>query len=202
MLYTVVDVLDHSIMKEFVLDLIDNMPSKDVGEYALNLEEDYSNVERDYTSHISKTNWQDDIFGEEWAQIWPHFLSPADQIQVVNSIKDNYPGRDWSSGEVTESWFNQYIAESGAEHPWHHHADSERVAGQKNPSIHLANIYYVELPDKSLTTILKDPETGKEIIPDVKEGQILSFATDILHKSPRNFTESRKTVISFNLIFK
>ena len=38
------------------------------------------------------------------------------------------------------------------------------------------------------TTILKDPETGKEIIPDVKEGQILTFGADILHKSPRNLT--------------
>ena len=150
MLYTVVDVIDHSTMKEFVLDLIDNMPSKDVG---------------------------------------------------VNSIKNNYPDRDWSSGEVTESWFNQYIAESGAEHPWHHHADSERVAGQKNPSIHLASIYYVELPDRSLTTILKDPETGEEIIPDLKEGQILTFASDILHKSPRNLSNTRKTVIPFNIMF-
>jgi len=200
-LYTVVDVIDHSIMKESVLDLIDNMPHKDVGEYTVNLDDEYTDLNYDYTSHISKTNWQDDIFGEEWAQIWPHFLSPADQIQVVNSIKNNYPDRDWSSGEVTESWFNQYIAESGAEHPWHHHADSERVAGQKNPSIHLASIYYVELPDRSLTTILKDPETGEEIIPDVKEGQILTFASDILHKSPRNLSNNRKTVIPFNIMF-
>ena len=44
MLYTVVDVIDHSTMKEFVLDLIDNMPSKDVGEYMENLEDDYSDV--------------------------------------------------------------------------------------------------------------------------------------------------------------
>ena len=182
MLYTVVDVIDHSTMKEFVLDLIDNMPSKDVGEYTVNLDDEYTDLNYDYTSHISKTNWQDDIFGEEWAQIWPHFLSPADQIQVVNSIKNNYPDRDWSSGEVTESWFNQYIAESGAEHPWHHHADSERKAGEKNPCINLASIYYVELPDESLITILKDPETGKEVIPDVKEGQILTFGADILHK--------------------
>ena len=202
MLYTVVDVIDHSTMKEFVLDLIDNMPSKDVGEYVGNLKDDFSApVECDYKSHISKTNWQDDIFGEEWAQIWPHFLSPSDQFQVVNSIKNNYPDRDWSSGEVTESWFNQYIAESGSDHPWHHHADSARKAGEKNPSIHLASIYYVELPDRSLTTILKDPETGKEIIPDVKEGQILTFATDILHKSPRNLTNNRKTVIPFNIMF-
>ena len=203
MLYTVVDVIDHSIMKEFVLDLIDNMPSKDVGEYVGNLKDDFSApVECDYKSHISKTNWQDDIFGEEWAQIWPHFLSPSDQFQVVNSIKNNYPDRDWSSGEVTESWFNQYIAESGSDHPWHHHADSARKAGEKNPSIHLASIYYVELPDRSLTTILKDPETGKEIIPDVKEGQILTFASDILHKSPRNLSNNRKTVIPFNIMFE
>ena len=202
MLYTVVDVIDHSIMKEFVLDLIDNMPSKDVGVNTINLDDDYTDLNYDYTSHISKTNWQDDIFGEKWAQIWPHFLSPEDQIRVVNSIKNNYPDRDWSSGDVTESWFNQYIAESGSEHPWHHHADSERKAGEKNPCINLASIYYVELPDESLITILKDPDTGEEIIPDVKEGQILTFATDILHKSPRNFTEYRKTVISFNLVFK
>ena len=202
MLYTVVDVIDHSTMKEFVLDLIDNMPSKDVGEYTVNLDDEYTDLNYDYTSHISKTNWQDDIFGEEWAQIWPHFLSPEDQIRVVNSIKNNYPDRDWSSGEVTESWFNQYIAESGAEHPWHHHAESERKSGEKNPCMNLASIYYVELPDESLITILKDPETGEEIIPDVKEGQILTFGADILHRSPRNFTDSRKTVISFNVEFK
>ena len=75
------------------------------------------------------------------------------------------------------------------------------MAGQKNPSIHLASIYYVELPDRSLTTILKDPETGEEIIPDVKEGQILTFASDILHKSPRNLSNTRKTVIPFNIMF-
>ena len=202
MLYTVVDVIDHSTMKEFVLDLIDNMPSKDVGEYTVNLDDNYNDLECDYESHISKTNWQDEIFGEEWAQIWPHFLSPADQFRVVNSIKNNYPDRDWSKGEVTESWFNQYIAESGAEHPWHHHADRERKSGEKNRCINLACIYYVELPDKSLITILKHPDTGEEIIPDVKEGQILTFGADILHKSPRNLTNTRKTVNPVNIMFE
>ena len=68
--------------------------------------------------------------------------------------------------------------------------------------MNLASLYYVELPDKSLTTILKDPETGKEIIPDVKEGQILTFASDILHRAPRNFSNNRKTVIPFNIMFE
>ena len=59
MLYTVVDVIDHSMMKEFVLDLIDNMPSKDVGVNTINLDDDYTDLELDYESHISKTNCQD-----------------------------------------------------------------------------------------------------------------------------------------------
>ena len=42
MLYTVVDVIDHSIMKEFVLDLIENMPSKDVGVNTINLDDNYN----------------------------------------------------------------------------------------------------------------------------------------------------------------
>ena len=44
MLYTVVDVIDHSIMKDSVLDLIDNMPSKDVGVNSINLDDDYTDL--------------------------------------------------------------------------------------------------------------------------------------------------------------
>ena len=64
MLYTVVDVIDHSIMKESVLDLIDNMPSKDVGVNMINLDDKYTDLNYDYTSHISKTNWQDGILAK------------------------------------------------------------------------------------------------------------------------------------------
>ena len=50
--------------------------------------------------------------------------------------------------------------------------------------------------------VLKDPETGEEVIPKVKEGQILTFDANIDHKSPRNFTDTRKTIIAFNIEFK
>ena len=82
------------------------------------------------------------------------------------------------------------------------HAKSVCIPYRKGWCKDFTNIYYVELDDKSLTTILKDPETDEEIIPDVKEGQILTFGADILHKSPRNFTNTRKTVISFNVEFR
>ena len=189
--YQITDVTDHSIMKLDVLDLIDNMPSMEIetkGYYGK------------YESIISNTNWDDqtDIKG----QIWPFFLTPNDQKKYFDSLQNKFPDRRWGSYVVDTSWFNQYYANSGSEHPFHHHSLKARESGQKDICPDFTNIYYLELDDKSLTTILKDPDTDEEIIPDVKEGQILTFGADILHKSPRNFTDSRKTVISFNVEFK
>ena len=189
--YQITDVSDHSVMKLDVLDLIDNMASKELTT---------TGYHGKHNSIISNTNWDDktDIKGE----IWPYFLTSNDQIKYFNSIVNKFPDRKWNRKTIDVSWFNQYYANSGSEHPWHHHAKSICEPYRKNWCKDFTNIYYVELDDKSLTTILKDPETDEEIIPDVKEGQILTFAADILHKSPRNFTDSRKTVISFNVNFR
>ena len=188
--YQITDVVDHSVMKLDVLDLIDNMPSMEI---------QTKGYFGKYESIISNTNWDDqtDIKGE----IWPFFLTPNDQEKYFDSIENKFPNRKWNNHVVDVSWFNQYYANSGSEHPWHCHATNVRESNQKNICQDFTNIYYLELDDKSLTTILKDPDTDEEIIPDVKEGQILTFSADILHKSPRNFTNSRKTVISFNVIF-
>tara|TARA_B100001778_G_scaffold80994_1_gene65555 strand:- start:56 stop:634 length:579 start_codon:yes stop_codon:yes gene_type:complete len=189
--YQITDVSDHSVMKLDVLDLIDNMASKELTT---------TGYHGKHNSIISNTNWDNktDIKGE----IWPYFLTSNDQINYFNSIVNKFPDRKWNRKTIDVSWFNQYYANSGSEHPWHHHAKSICEPYRKNWCKDFTNIYYVELDDKSLTTILKDPETDEEIIPDVKEGQILTFAADILHKSPRNFTDSRKTVISFNVNFR
>ena len=189
--YQITDVVDHSVMKLDVLDLIGNMASKELTT---------TGYHGKHNSIISNTNWDNktDIKGE----IWPYFLTSNDQIKYFNSIVNKFPDRKWNRKTIDVSWFNQYYANSGSEHPWHHHAKSICEPYRKNWCKDFTNIYYVELDDKSLTTILKDPETGEEIIPDVKEGQILTFAADILHKSPRNFTDSRKTVISFNVNFR
>ena len=189
--YQITDVTDHSVMKLDVLDLIDNMPSMQIetkGYYGK------------YDSIISNTNWDD--HSNVKSEIWPFFLTPGDQNTYINSIENKFPDREWDKWKVDISWFNQYYANSGSEHPWHHHSSKVRESGQKDIDHNFTNIYYVELDDKSLTTILKDPDTDEEIIPDVKEGQILTFGADILHRSPRNFTDSRKTVISFNVDFK
>ena len=70
-----------------------------------------------------------------------------------------------------------------------------------HPNVDLTNIYFVELEDVSLGTILKNPRTDKDMNIKVKEGQILTFPATIMHRSPPNLTDSRKTVISFNTRF-
>ena len=68
-------------------------------------------------------------------------------------------------------------------------------------------VLYVQLDETHLPTKFFSPFNDFwhgnliEYIPNVKEGQILTFATDILHRAPRNFSNFRKTVIPFNIMF-
>jgi len=57
----------------------------------------------------------------------------------------------------------------------------------------LSNVYFVELPSKSLGTEILNH--GKL---DLNEGDLLTFPAYLYHRSPVNVTEERKTIISFN----
>lgn len=130
---------------------------------------------------ISNTNWGVTNDCIEWFNF---SFSDRDKLNYTKFIqkkfKKNFGGRN--------IWFNQYYPNSGSQHNYHDHLYCS-----------LVNIYYVELEDKSLRTILKHPKTGKEIVPRVKEGQILMFSGKIMHRSPQNYTNTRKTVVSFNI---
>ena len=143
----------------------------------------------DGTSKISNTDWtyQQDKVVFDW---YTYSLSERDRDSYSRLIYKKF-GKDTSS--IENIWYNQYDPYSGTEHTWHTH--------NKLLPINLSSIYYVELKDKSLTTILKHPKTGKEIVPRVKEGEILTFHPGIEHMSPPNYTDTRKTVIAFNVLF-
>ena len=46
--------------------------------------------------------------------------------------------------------------------------------------------------------ILVNPFTREEFVPDVKEGQTITFPSYVVHKSPDDFFKERKTIISWN----
>ena len=172
-LYYVLNLRDHHLNKKKILSMISHK-----GEC----------VDDGY-SVISKTDWNNQ---ERENFNWYSFsLSKRDSISYSKFLYNKFKKSD---ARIEHLWFNQYDPNSGSNHIFHTHYNE---LDQND----LAAIYYVELEDKSLRTILKHPKTGKEIIPRVKEGQILTFDARIPHMSHPNFSNSRKTVLSFNLRF-
>tara|TARA_B100000287_G_scaffold184297_1_gene174310 strand:- start:28 stop:585 length:558 start_codon:yes stop_codon:yes gene_type:complete len=178
-LYYILKVQDHNINKEKLLSRISKSNFK------------FHNTDvKDYYSYISNTDWLSQINGVvfDWCT---YSLSERDRESYSKLIYKKFGKKTLG---INFTWFNQYYKKSFSEHAYHNHYCKE----QPND---LANIYYVQLEDKSLRTILKHPVTGKEIIPRVKEGQILIFDAKIEHRSPKNCTNTTKTVISFNTRF-
>jgi len=93
--------------------------------------------------------------------------------------------KKWWGWRLGNIWFQQYNQNS--DHHWHVHWYSNWT-----------NVYYVELPDKSITTQLYDILRKKIIDIKLREGQLLTFPAHIMHRSPINKSKERKTVISFN----
>ena len=190
--YKVFDVKQHSTTKNVLLKEI---------EEAYGYECTTTDFKGDYLSFISKSNWnKSDLISPTSKICWPYFLTTEDNFSFQDFLKKEYGnmGNQW---RVESQWYNQYESNSGSDHPWHNHEYSNSF-GEDILTGSLTCIYYLEVIDESLMTVLKHPETGEEVIPEVKEGQILTMDGKIFHKSPRNFTNTRKTVISFNIIFR
>ena len=190
--YKVFDVKQHSTTKNVLLKEI---------EEAYGYECTTTDFKGDYLSFISKSNWnKSDLISPTSKICWPYFLTTEDNFSFQDFLKKEYGnmGNQW---RVESQWYNQYESNSGSDHPWHNHEYSNSF-GEDILTGSLTCIYYLEVIDESLMTVLKYPETGEEVIPEVKEGQILTMDGKIFHKSPRNFTNTRKTVISFNIIFR
>ena len=175
-LYYILSVKDHKHNKENILSKISQDKNSS---FCKNLD-----ITDDY-SIISNTDYNNQGFSSWFSEAF----SLRDQLNYKEFISKKYGKKNL---EIIASWFNQYYKMSGSEHPFHNHAGEEF-------SVDLVSVYYVELEDKSLRTILKHPRTGKEIVPRVKEGQILTFDSRVDHRSPRNYTDTRKTIISFNV---
>lgn len=81
---------------------------------------------------------------------------------------------------ISNCWFQQYTKDNV--HEWHTH-----------PNTNFTNVYFVELPDKSLATEI----LGEKNL-EINEGDLLTFPAFYYHRSPINVFDKRKTIISFN----
>lgn len=133
--------------------------------------------DNDGLSQITKTNWgkgEGQPFKDLFLQIyWDGYCEWA---------KKTLPGSP--NLTLDNVWYQVYHQSDN--HDWHVH---DRV--------HIANIIYLQLEDSSLLTQFK---INDEIyIPQVEEGDTLTFDPSYLHRSPSNTTNTVKIIISFNV---
>lgn len=131
---------------------------------------------KDKNQNISNTDWNlPQSFKREYLDYFYKIINPyMDKIATILNSKT------WS---INNAWFQQY--NKSESHDWHTHAKSN-----------FTNVYFVELPSKSLGTEILN---YKKL--NLKEGDLLTFPAYIYHRSPLNITNERKTIISFNSDF-
>ena len=127
--------------------------------------------------NISHTDWNLPLnFKREYLE---YFLKIIEQymIKITNELKSK-------TCKIEKVWFQQY--NKTTTHQWHTH-----------PRCHFTNVYFVELPSKSLGTEILDIEKL-----DLNEGDLLTFPAYMYHRAPINLEDKRKTIISFNSNFE
>jgi hypothetical protein len=87
---------------------------------------------------------------------------------------------------IQNGWFQQY--EDSGSHYWHIH-----------PKCMFSNVYFLELPEPQVSTEFLNPITKESFqLENVREGQVITFPSTFIHRSPPNTSGKRKTVIVFN----
>lgn len=136
---------------------------------------------------VKNTNFH--LHQEQYEKSQRYFELIWDHVSVhVEEYKDMHTGMNLPGGYVEHHWFNQY--KTGDRQGWHTH-----------PTVSTSNIYYVDLPDKKYST--EYYINGEVVQLDVKEGDLVTFPSYLMHRSPliRDRGVS-KTIISFGFSLK
>jgi len=150
--------------------------SKEFNKNLLNL---ISNIKNSYCengNNISNSDWSlPKDYKRDYLNYFIEKINP-----YMNEIALKLYSNSWN---IHNFWFQQYLKSD--QHTWHTHQGAN-----------FTNVYFVELPNKSLAT-----EIYKCKKLNVKEGDLLTFPAYFYHRSPINKSNKRKTIISFNSSF-
>lgn len=132
-------------------------------------------------SRISKCDYDlPKFFKREYADLVRPCLLKY-MLNLGNSI-------GYNDVQIHNLWFQQYKQDSV--HHWHIHYNCQWT-----------NVYYLDLNDNNPKTQILE-FLSKEIIDmPIKEGDVLTFPSSIIHRAPPNKHNSVKTIISFNSDF-
>lgn len=138
--------------------------------------EEFSSID-DGFDQINKTSWNQHSENSEWQK---YFLN-----NCKNEIQNQYQELGYSYYEIKNLWFQEYVF--GDYHGWHSHPDAT-----------FSNVYFLELPDKKMATEFISPYSKKIVKIDCSEGDLITFPAYLNHRSPRNLSNDKKTVLVFN----
>lgn len=140
--------------------------------------ENLGNSHTEYDS-ISVTDFfQQDNMKYDYYQ----FIKPA----LAEHMKEVFSFFNVQGFAIGNMWTQQY--NKNDTHHWHIHG-----------SCHFTNVYLVELPDDELCTEVRTLDGQNKIEYTATEGDIITFPSYLYHRSPKNVSEHRKTIISFNM---
>ncbi len=130
---------------------------------------------------VSKTDWHvDKDYQRDYLNLFYDTMKP-----YLVKMCDEMGFKEWW---IDNTWYQVY--NKNDTHKWHVHANANYT-----------NVYYLDLPDTSIKTQIKDEITNSIIDIDVHEGQLITFPANIKHRSPVNDTGQQKVIISFNSNF-
>jgi len=130
----------------------------------------------DKNDAISNTDWS--LSKDYKREYLDYFYKIIDPYMKELALKLH--SKNWT---IHNGWFQQY--KKSDTHAWHTHGGSN-----------FTNVYFIELPDKSLGTEVLGFEKF-----DLNEGDLFTFPAHFYHRSPINNLNKRKTIISFNCDF-
>ena len=129
---------------------------------------------------VNKTDWQLPVdLHREYLVYFYKMIHPYMEL-----LRKKLKFKEW---HIQNTWYQQY--KQNDKHDWHCHKESN-----------WSNIYYLELP-KTTETLFFDTIKNEVKKVEVKEGQLITFPSSLIHCSPENCTDDRKTIISFNSDF-
>lgn len=158
------------------LDVIKQVDGKE-------LVEDRSDTEI-IQSKISETNWNGEEPDNHSTVVMKHFFYQ----ELLPFYAKHLEKRHRKNFEVIKVWYQIYKARSGSYHNWHNHI----------PGSNISNIWYLKLPNGCGTEFKVN---GKTIKPRVREGDLLVFPSDVIHRSPENYSDEDKVIVSYNTIW-
>lgn len=127
---------------------------------------------------VQKTDWKTKVKNKPYVNL----VMPSIKNHITKLINHLYgKNKKIIQSIINNIWYQIYTEAS--HHGWHTHAFTQ-----------FANVYFVELPNSKYGTEFLNEKNIK-----VNEGEIITFPSWYLHRSPVIKSNKRKIIIAFNL---